>query len=156
MTGVEIRPMRRGDIKTVCAMVLRVFDQFIAPLHDAEGAARFGDYVNPVALAARLNGHFVLVAEVDRQIIGVVEMREYQHVSMLFVAAAYQGQGISRRLWDAARTICLEKVPDTGAFTVNSAPNAVAVYTRFGFVPTDVEQIRNSIRYTPMRLTLET
>jgi GNAT superfamily N-acetyltransferase len=154
MTDILIRPIQSSEIGIACDLAMRVFMQFIAPLHDEEGIARFGDYVYPPAMASRQHGHFALVAEVDGQIVGVAEMRDYRHLSMLFVEAAYQKQGISRQLWDAARNICLAKHPDIPAFTVNAAPNSVPIYAHFGFVATDVEQIRNSVRYVPMKLTL--
>jgi GNAT superfamily N-acetyltransferase len=154
MSNARIRPMQSSEIGIVCDLAMRVFMEFIAPLHDQEGIERFGDYVHPSAMAARYNGHFALVAEVNGQIVGVAEMRDYRHLSMLFVEGTYQKQGISRQLWDAARRICLEKVPDLDAITVNAAPNSIDVYQHFGFVATDVEQIRNSVRYVPMKLTL--
>ena len=37
------------------------------------------------------------------------------------------------------------------AITVNSSPYAVPVYHKLGFVDTDVEQISDGMRYTPMK-----
>lgn len=155
MTHVQIRLMRQDEVKAVCSLVMDVFMEFIAPLHDASGIAGFSNYANPASMTARQNHHFVLVAEVDRRIVGVVEMRDYRHLALLFVAADYQGQGISRQLWDAARAICLEKHPHIDAFTVNAAPNSLAVYEHFGFVATDREQFSNGIRFTPMRVEIK-
>ena len=61
-----------------------------------------------------------------------------------------QGQGIGRTLFELAL-----KNNTSGKMTVNSSPYAVEIYRHFGFVNTDVEQVTNGIRFTPMELIIK-
>jgi len=96
----------------------------------------------------------VLLATVQNRMVGMIEIRDYQHVAMLFVDGAFQRKGISRKLLRQALEICRENKPELRQVTVHSSPNSVHVYKRFGFVPTSSEQVINGIRFTPMTLEL--
>ena len=54
-------------------------------------------------------------------------------------------QGTGRALFER---VCQDNPFDT--MTVNSSPYAVPIYHRLGFTDTDVEQVTNGLRYTPM------
>lgn len=154
-TSVIYRLMRPGEEAAVCAMVERCFNAFIAPGYAAEGAQEFLSYARPERLAERVSRqHLVLVAEADGLIAGMIEMRGEDHVSLLFVDAAYQRRGISRELLRQALALCRARRPDLRVVTVNSSPYAVPVYERLGFRPLAQEQQKNGIRYTPMALEL--
>jgi ribosomal protein S18 acetylase RimI-like enzyme len=94
------------------------------------------------------------VAEHDSEIVGFIAMRDRTHLFHLFVAAEYQGQGIARSLWRHAREHALRD-GGVSVFTVNSSLNAVAVYERFGFVPSGGQVKAHGIVFQPMRLALE-
>ena len=66
---------------------------------------------------------------------------------MLFVLPAHQRAGVGRALLDILR----RENPDS-EFTVNSSPNAVSAYQRFGFEATGPETATSGIRFVPMRL----
>ena len=66
-------------------------------------------------------------------------------------AAAHQGRGIARRLWERVRAEALA-AGATGEFTVNSSLAAVAVYRRFGFRETGPCRREAGVAFVPMRL----
>ncbi|NRF12696.1 GNAT family N-acetyltransferase [Vibrio coralliilyticus] len=90
----------------------------------------------------------------DGTIVGVIGMREETHLYHLFVSDDYQGQGLSRKLWETAMSDAKTRVEVT-SFTVNSAVNAEHVYLNFGFKRINGVRNRCGMVDIPMKLTLE-
>jgi len=149
------RPIGKGEEEKVCNFVIHVFNEFIAPHYSQEGVNEFLKYVQPDALLQRLQkNHFTLLAMVQNRMVGMIEIRANNHVSLLFVDRSFQRKGISRELLRYALEICRKNKPDLREVTVNASPNAVPVYERLGFRPTRSEQIVHGIHFTPMILKL--
>jgi GNAT superfamily N-acetyltransferase len=156
MVGIEIRPIAAGDADAAARLVADVFGQDVAPLYVAEGVSEFLTYASREAFAQRLaGGHAGFVAESEQgELIGLVEIRNPCHVSLLFVLGAWQRQGIGKELVGEAVAYCRRWEPDTTVMTVNASPNSVAAYESFGFRSTGPEQERNGIRFVPMVMSL--
>jgi GNAT superfamily N-acetyltransferase len=153
MNILVYRPMQPDEAAAVCALVERSFNRFVAPGYSPEGCIEFLRYAQPEALLERShNRHFVLVAASGAHLAGVLEVRDFEHVSLLFVDEAYQRRGISRELFNRALDICRRERPGLAQVTVNSSPYAVPVYERLGFHSTAAEQEHNGIRFRPMTL----
>jgi ribosomal protein S18 acetylase RimI-like enzyme len=149
------RPMRPGEETRVSELVTRVFNSFIAPDFAPEGVQEFLNYVQPDVLLERAQAnHFALVATLGEQIVGVVEIRDYQHISLFFVDGAYLGRGIGKELWRRALEICRQRKPGVLNISVNSSPYAVPIYEKLGFCQTAPERVVNGIRFVPMALEL--
>jgi GNAT superfamily N-acetyltransferase len=147
------RLMNPGEEERVCALVADVFNEYVAPGFAAEGVRAFLDYVQPDALLARLlRDHFVLVAEIGAQIVGAIEVRGNQHVSLLFVHRSYQGRGIGRELVQRALQVCNSAGSGPPQVSVNSSLLAVSFYEKLGFRRTSAPQVQDGIRYVPMEL----
>ncbi len=147
--------MRPGEESEVCDLVKRVFDEFVAPDYSQEGIDEFFRYSQPDALAQRSqNNHFVLLAVAEVRSVGMLEMRDYKHVSMLFVEAAFQRRGISRALLWQALDEGRKHKPNLSQVTVHAAPNSVRIYERLGFRAVNSEQLVNGMRFVPMLLEL--
>ena len=147
----------KPDEKTeVSNLVIGTFQRDVAPLYAQEGIRAFLSYANPGELLDRQSrNHIILVACHDSQIIGALELRDYCHVSLLFVAVKHQRKGVGRSLLDEALQSIRTHHPEVGEVTVNSSPNAVAAYKRFGFHVTGEYQVKNGIGFVPMSLALE-
>jgi GNAT superfamily N-acetyltransferase len=151
---IHYRSIRPHDEQAVSHLVAQVFMQFIAPLYAPEGVSEFLQYASPTAMSRRLHHeHFVLVAEHRDKIVGMIEVRDHDHISLLFVDGAHQRQGIARQLVKRALEVCLKRNPRLRAFTVYASPNAIGAYERLGFRATGPEQERNGMRFVPMALT---
>jgi GNAT superfamily N-acetyltransferase len=152
---VEFRAMRPADVPRVSELILRVFNEDVAPDFDAQGVEAFARYADPEALLHRSeHGHIVIVASVQGCIVGVIEFREPHHISLLFVDGGHRRKGIARGLFSRALQAVLSSGRRVVEVTVNSSPFAVDAYRRLGFTPTGPEQTTNGIRNTPMVLTL--
>lgn len=148
--------MQAGEESVVCDLVARVFKEFVEPGFSPEGVQEFLGYTEPEALARRAqDNHFVLVAVTEDEIVGMIEVRNHDHVSLLFVDARVHRRGIGRELLQRALDICLDSKPDLQQIDVNSSLYAVPVYERLGFRPVGPERVRNGIRFIPMVLELQ-
>jgi ribosomal protein S18 acetylase RimI-like enzyme len=147
--------MKPGEESEVFDLVFRTFSEFIAPHYSRAGVLEFLKYIRPGYLLERLQkDHFFLLATAQRKIIGIIEVRENSHISLLFVDRQFQQRGIARELLRRTLRICLKKKPDLSKISVNASPNSVRIYQRLGFRPAGSEQVKRGIRYTPMTLTL--
>jgi len=151
MTEIEIRPARAEDAPAISALVLAVFEAFVAPHYGAEGRATFDREVAPEAMAERLAGPTVndrraLVActAPTGAPVGYIEV-EKNHIRELFVSGPYQRRGIARAL--LARAFEDRKEADV---TVNAAPNSAKAYAALGFAPADPWTTSDGLIYRPM------
>ncbi len=150
------RPLNPGEEVEVCNLVARSFNEFIAPDFPDEGIEEFFRYSNPRALIKRSDGnHFVLVAEAQGSIAGMIEIRETRHVSMLFVDKAFHRRGIGKELLRAAldRIESVNRPPRK--VTVHSSRFAVPFYESLGFARTEEEKIIHGVIHIPMALVLD-
>jgi GNAT superfamily N-acetyltransferase len=154
--AVKIRLMRLGEETSVSDLIVRTFQRDIAPHYVEEGIREFLSYVTPEAILSRqARNHVMLVAIQGASLVGILELRGYSHVSLLFVEATRQRKGIGRQLMDKALQLYKTHHPGLREITVNSSPNAVEAYKRFGFHATGELQVKNGIGFVPMALPLE-
>lgn len=154
-TPIVYRSVKPGEEAAVADLVLKIFDEFIAPQYSHEGIAEFKKFVRADLLADRLkDGNLVILAESDRRIIGVIEMRENSHIALLFVEKSHQGKGIAKELLQKSLEICWNRKPDIQRITVNSSPNAFAAYQKMGFKNIEGEKVVNGIRFIPMEMEM--
>ncbi|MFC1734715.1 GNAT family N-acetyltransferase [Candidatus Hydrogenedentota bacterium] len=151
VSDITYRPMKEGEEEEVCQLVMRVFGEFVAPGYSDEGVASFSSYVTPVAHSRRNKGnHFTLVATESDTIIGMIEFRTNNHVSLMFVDEEWQTQGIGKTLFEKGLAICLEADDAVAKIDVNSSPNAAPIYESLGFRKCANEQTSDGIRFIPM------
>ena len=156
MSEIEIRPMTEADVEAGIALVRKVFDEYVAPDFPPEGIASFAEWADPAAFADRLRGGYVTLAAFDgERIVGVVAWMPPDHVAMLFVDPAAQGEGVGRRLFEEALRRIRTAHRDLETVHVHASRYAVPFYERLGFRETGPEQEEHGIRYTPMRFELE-
>jgi len=145
--------MEQNEIRAVSDLVFRSFKTNVAPYYSEEGVETFFDYANPKALGERFqNNHFVLVAFAKQVLVGMIEVRNHSHISLFFVEPLQQEKGIGKELLNRAMARARQSDPEFKGLTVNSSPNAVEAYKRFGFAPTQSFQEKNGIQFLPMML----
>lgn len=150
---VIYRSLIKGEEEQAIDLVLSVFDKFVAPEYSNEGITEFKKYASAEALAERLkSSSFVLIAENDESLVGMIEIRDNSHVAMFFVSQLFQKMGIGKTLLRHAVSLSSKNNIDLIKITVNSSPNSVAAYENMGFIASDVEKTVNGIRYTPMEM----
>ena len=147
--------MRPGEEVELSQLVRRVFEQSVAVLYAPEGVTEFLRFASSEAIGERANENCrVFVAQTAHEICGMVEVRDHQHISMLFVEPEVQRRGIGRSLLRRAIEFCRKENSQLREVTVNSSPNAVEAYGRFGFVVAGPEQEEKGLRFTPMTMTV--
>ncbi len=150
-TPVDYRPMRVDEAPAVSAMVIAAFDEFIAPDYGPEGIAEFHRFAAADALVARIaKDHFVRVAVAGSAPVGMIEIRENNHVALLFVEKAYQHHGVATSLLELALADARAASPDLARVTVNSSRFGVRAYEKLGFRQTGAERTVNGIVFIPM------
>ena len=152
---IRYRAMQPGEERAVSRLVARVFHHHVAPLFSERGIQEFLRYIDPGAIRARFERNYLLlVATAGTQLVGAIAVRDYEHVSLLFVATAFQRQGIAGQLLERALETCRDNRPDVRRIDVNASPNAIEAYERLGFRQLCPEQIENGIRFVPMAMDL--
>ena len=152
---ITYRQMKAEDILEVKNLVTSVFNEFVAPEYSAEGVQEFYRYIEPIAFRERAkNHHFALIALAQTKVVGVIEIRGYNHVSLLFVDHDYQRRGIAKELLHQAIQICERYEPQPSEISVNSSSFAVPIYEKLGFERVGERQVRNGIGFIPMNLKL--
>lgn len=150
------RRMKQGEEPLVFAFISSVFQQFVAPEFSQQGIDEFMNYIQPDALEGQLKGsHFAFVAVLNSEIIGIIEVRDFNHVALFFVASQFQRIGVGSELFRKALENCVRHDVNLPQITVNASPNSVNAYEKMGFKPTDIEQCVNGIRFVPMALCLQ-
>ena len=142
-----VRRLSREEIPAALELCWRVFLEFEAPEYPAEGIAAFRASLDDPHRTRQLNFYGAFDGDA---LVGVLCMRQSQHIGGFFVDAAYQRRGIGKKLFAAMRQDYARQ-----EFTVNSSPYAVEIYRHLGFVPTDTEQCVDGLRFTPMRYSGE-
>jgi len=151
-SSIQIR-FSNPDEEEICALVKRIFDKFVAPDYPQDGIQEFYGFANPTAMKARDGKEqILLVAEEVNVICGILEMRNINHISLLFVEK--QGRGIARSLLSFAVQECSKRDSAVKQITVNSSPYAQVIYYKLGFRPTGPSQTLNGITFTPMALVV--
>jgi ribosomal protein S18 acetylase RimI-like enzyme len=152
---ITLRWMAPGDESQVSTLVQDTFNQCNASLYAQTGILEFLRYIDPIEFSKRAqNNHLTLLAEVDGKLVGVLEIRNFNHISLLFVAPEFHRRGVARQLLTEVVKIAREQEVDLTEISVNSSPNAVAAYEKLGFRAIGLEKEQSGIRFTPMSLQL--
>ena len=155
-SAVVVRRLLPGEEGDVSALVATTFRHDMAPLYTKEGVDEFLRYASSHGIRERQHrDHVVLVGTHEGSLVGMIELRGYGHVSLLFVDPRRQREGIGRALLAEALQQCRAQPTPPVEITVNSSPNAVEAYRRLGFRPTGDLQVKNGIEFLPMSLALE-
>ncbi len=152
---ITYRAIEPGEEKKVSELVLESFGEFIRHEYSQEGIDEFRRYAQPEALEERSRAdHCVLVATLKDRIAGVIEIRQHDHISLLFVERRLQRKGIAKDLLQKALEVMRTAKPDLERVTVNSSRYGVPVYEKLGFHQTGPERTVNGIAFIPMVLRL--
>jgi GNAT superfamily N-acetyltransferase len=149
------RAMVPGEASAVSKLILCSFSEFISSEYTAEGIAEFEKFVAPEALKRRTaDNDFVRVAECGHDLVGMIEIRDNNHVALLFVDKAYQRHGVAKGLLKVALADARISGSEILRVTVNSSRYGVVAYEKLGFRQTGPERTVNGIAFIPMAMQL--
>ncbi len=153
---IEYGLFKEAQAGEVSRLVRRTYDEFVAPDYPREGNEHFYTFITAEALIDRFSkaGHFIITAAEDGTVVGVIAVRDHNHIALMFVDTDHQGRGIARRLLEKAkRKITAET--DKREATVFSSPYAVPVYTGLGFRKIGKMEQKDGIIFQPMKYRFE-
>lgn len=147
-----VRPIREDEWELGIQLAWDTFLIFEAPEYSAKGIQNFRDFVRDPQLKQKyINGEYPMYgAFIDKEMIGVLGVRNTDHISLLFVDAKYHNCGVASALVRNIFAIARERYR-LEQMTVNSSPYAVEFYHKMGFEDLSNEIVTDGIRFTPMR-----
>lgn len=151
----EIRFLEREEWEEAMRLSWKTFLAFEGDVYPLEGIRNFQDFITDSELKRRfLTGAYQVMAAYDgAKIVGIISLRNENHISLLFVDKNYHKRGIGRALVLAlAEYACAEM--GQNRLTVNASPYGVEFYHRLGFKDTASQRQQNGIIITPMELML--
>lgn len=151
--NTDIHTPAIAELDVILQLVNDSFERQIAPWYTPEGIQQFGKFTDPQAVQARFGkDHRMFAAYCDGRVAGMIEIRNDQHISMLFIHNDFRGAGIGTSLLRHA----VGQLEQMGVktVTVNSSPNSGGFYRSQGFVPVQEEQTVHGIRFISMELAL--
>ena len=124
---ITYRTMDPKEAPAVSTLILESFDEFIEREFSELGISSFHEYVLPDTIAERVRSdHFVIVADTGDVLAGMIEIRQNNHVGLLFVGKSFQKRGIARELLSYALGVVRTSQPKLERVTVNSSRYGVA------------------------------
>ena len=156
MDTLKIEKYQNGQEISIHQLIKRVYDEFVWSDYSDEGNKFFYDWIQPAKIAKRQRTQInILVAFMDSELIGMIEIRDNKYISLLFVDKEYQGQGIAKRLFYESLKACIQRDSTLDKFYVHASPFSIPIYMKLGFVQTDTMQTQFGIRYLPMEMTIK-
>ncbi|MBR5421130.1 MAG: GNAT family N-acetyltransferase [Lachnospiraceae bacterium] len=169
---VQILHATADDWEGAMALAWRTFSQFEALYYPPEGCESFIEFIsgNDLRKMFMMGRYRMFVAKCDEKLVGLISIREHNHISLLFVDSAYQSSGIGRALLKAAEDYLWDRdiLPldneedmildilynkeEEHFVTVNAAPSAVQFYIRCGFEQEGPQMEDSGIIYVPLRI----
>ncbi len=138
------------------AFVGQVFMESVAPKYQRQGVTAFLKYVTPRQVKKRMNAEddFFLMAKENDRIVGMIEMREWNHITLLFVEKEMRNEGVGKALIKAAIERIIDEGKEINTLNVNVVPGAESAYEAMGFSALGDKTEKIGIIYTPMQKVL--
>lgn len=152
MKTVSIRLATVQDSAQISALISGVARYFT--LHpQGLGAEAFLVSMSADAIASYIHDpgfHYLVAWAEDGSMAGAAALRSDNHLFHLFVAPAWQRQGVASQLWQAVWEYARTQGREQKAFTVNATPYAVPFYERMGFEVSGPRVETRGIAFIPM------
>ena len=136
---LEFEKLSSDDIVSASMLVNSVFLDSIAPTLTQQGIQTFQSAMTAEAMLKRLQiENRFLVCKQAGSIVGLGEVRDINHLNLLFVLPAMQRKGIGRQLFNRL----IRDIPDN-MITVNASLNSVSAYKTLGFeITSEIKEVR--------------
>lgn len=144
--NLVVEKLKINDLLFVSQLIERSFNESVAPTLNDEGVETFKSGLAIESLKKRLDsGNLFIICRNDKEIVGVGEIRDKNHLNLFFVEPNLQKKGIGRKIFN--KLICHI---EANKITVNSSLNAIKAYKQLGFNENGLPDEVNGIKYQPM------
>lgn len=153
--NVLVRPARKEEWEPALELAWRTFLAYNAEDYTPEGVESFKNFLENSILYRMfcVGSYEVFLAVEDDKILGMISVRNVNHISLMFVEKEYVGLGIGRKMMFYVADYIRNEVGGS-SITVDAAPYALGFYRKMGFYMTDSQRCDSGITYTPMQLNL--
>ena len=147
---MKIRQATLADVQNIQSLVDFAVDPETNEDFDETGVKLFNIINERSEIKARIQNsdYLILCYEEGEIILGLIAIYSNEKIYQLFVHPDARLKGISKQLWQTAKSLCDDNNP--GKYSVRSSTEAGAVYKKFGFKLTAERQLQNGIYYYPM------
>jgi GNAT superfamily N-acetyltransferase len=147
-----IEPFSLGQEKEVHDLITSVFSEFVGFEYTDEGNKAFNDFIKPEKILERQKeGNIILTYEKNGKIIGMIEVRDYNHICLFFVDKKYHNKGIGRKLFNE---VLLKIEGKTVYLEVNASPFSEEIYSKLGFISIGKKTETNGMLFIPMKMEI--
>jgi len=142
---MEIRILRGHEVSNAIQLIQKVFFNDIASTYSKEGVDTFLEtFKNENILSLMQQQHLIMIGAFDQDLIGVIGIKDLNHIHSLFVDKDYQCQHIGSLLLDYAKKLMYGKI------SVHASKQALLFYEKQGFQAIDDEVCESGIKFIPM------
>ena len=147
----EVRWAKTEEWAPAMKMIWKTFLKFEGEDYSPEGIQNFFDFISDDNLyRAFLRGDYQMMVALDEdRVIGAASIRNYNHLSLLFVDEEYHYRGVGRalmkKMFEYLKTEAGERY-----MSLTSSPYAVDFYHKLGFRTVKPEEEISGIRVTSM------
>jgi len=155
--NIEIRKTTKNEFDEVIKLTWETFLEFEAPDYDKIGINQFKKDIieNATFKDACISGKNKTFGAFDsNKLVGIIVIRDENHITLFFVKKEYQRKGIATQLFHEFVEEMKKIDKKENYITVNSSPYGIPFYHKIGFIDTNTEQIINGIKFTPMEYQL--
>ena len=149
---IRDRVLKKTETEEASIFVRGVFQLFVAKTLKPAGREEFKKYTTAEQFHKRLCDNYTYVAVNKGKIVGLINARDFNHISLLFVTLHMQKQGIAKKLLEFVVKRAVKK--GYNELTVNASINAVEVYEHLGFTRVSDELEKNGIVHIKMVMPL--
>lgn len=145
----KIERAKINDIEEISDLVKRIYLKYNSKIDSEKGINNILTFMSKENMRLRfyIEGALMLVArDENNKIVGAIELKNFEHISLFFVDDKYFKFGIGKKLFEEVKNILkLEK------YSVNASDYALEFYKKLGFVQiTDSIKIENGVHFYPM------
>jgi GNAT superfamily N-acetyltransferase len=139
------------EINQYSDLINNVFDEFVGKDYSENGNIEFKKFIEVDNILERFNSglYQYFVARKKEEIIGILEVKNENHISLYFVKKEYHKQGIGKTLFEIYKKTLIEN-SNVKIISVNSSIYAEKIYSKLGFNKTNEIQEKNGIILIPM------
>lgn len=156
MAECKVRPANLEEWDEAMDLAWVTFLRFVADGYTKEGVDNFWDFIHDEMLKRMFSfgSYRLFVAVSEGKIVGMISLRDGNHISLLFVKEAMHRKGVGTSLMDYVCRFVQEDM-HKNFVTVNASPYGVKFYENVGFEASSGQIEQHGIKYTPMKRILD-
>lgn len=144
----EIKKAQLEDLEEISNLAKKIYLKYNSSLDTDEGINNILTFINydNILMRTYIDGSLILKAIKNNTIIGFIEIRNYNHISLLFIDDKYFRLGLGKKLFEKVKDIT-----KSDKYSVNSSDYAIEFYKKLGFVAIyDNIKVENGVHFHPM------